>query len=257
MAFIPSSEAGTLQFSSATYSAKENDGEVRITITRTNGADGEVSMDYTTAPGTATESADYTFTDGSLTFANGHAESQTFTVPIIDDTDVEGSETINLSLINPDGGATLSAPNTAVLTIVDNDEPAVTCAGLVTTIVGMAKSDILSGTSRRDMIQGLSGDDVIRGYGGEDVIYSCTGEDQLFGGSGDNQLFGGGGNDRLLGGRANDQLSGERGNDQLVGESANDSLHGGNNSHRCDGGPSARGAGHSLRTDQQRVLENF
>ena len=47
--------------------------------------------------------------------------SQNVQIPIIDDTLTESAETINLAMGNPTGGATIKAPNTAVLTIVDND----------------------------------------------------------------------------------------------------------------------------------------
>jgi len=112
--------AGQLQFSSATYSVDEMAGMATITVTRTNGSAGEVTVDFTTSDGTATAGSDYTATSGTLTLADG-VTSTTFDVPIIDDTDVEGNETVNLALSNPTGGASLGTPANAVLTIVDDD----------------------------------------------------------------------------------------------------------------------------------------
>jgi hypothetical protein len=55
-----------------------------------------------------------------LIFVAGQA-SRTFAIPIINDTLDENSETVNLTLSNPTGGAQLGTQNTAVLTITDND----------------------------------------------------------------------------------------------------------------------------------------
>jgi hypothetical protein len=82
-------------------------------------------VDYATSDGTATSGVDYTTTSGTLNWADGDSASKTFNIPIIDDSDIEGSETVNLSLSNPTGGAILGT-NAAVLTIADNDGAAVT-----------------------------------------------------------------------------------------------------------------------------------
>src|SRR5262249_21162935 len=109
----------TVQFNNATYSVIENGGTATITVTRAGGSSGSVTVNYATSNGTATAGSDYTTTSGTLTFADGET-SKTFTVPIIDDTAVEGNETINLTLSSP-GGAALGSQSTAVLTIQDDD----------------------------------------------------------------------------------------------------------------------------------------
>jgi hypothetical protein len=113
--------AGTLQFSSATYSGNENGGNATVTITRSGGSAGAVGVSFATSNGTASAGADYTATSQTISFADGDTANKTITIAIQEDVNVEGNETVNLSLSNPTGGATLGSPSTAVLTIVDND----------------------------------------------------------------------------------------------------------------------------------------
>jgi hypothetical protein len=112
-----------LQFSAAAYSAGEGAGSATITVTRTGSSAGAVSVDYATADGTATAGADYQTRLGTLTFADGDTAPKSFTVPLVDDADVEPSETVQLGLSNPTGGAVLGTQASAVLTITDNDAP--------------------------------------------------------------------------------------------------------------------------------------
>ncbi|MEO7558568.1 MAG: Calx-beta domain-containing protein [Gammaproteobacteria bacterium] len=109
----------TLQFNSASYSVTEGTATATVAVTRSGGSTGSASVNYASSDGTATAGSDYTASSGTLTFAAGEI-SKTFTVPITDDTLVESSESVNLSLTAPTG-ATLGSPDTAVLTIADND----------------------------------------------------------------------------------------------------------------------------------------
>ena len=116
---LPPPAPGVIQFSSPTYGIGENDGMVKITVTR-EGTAGSATVNYSTADGTATAGSDYTATSGTLMFAPGEARTE-FTIPITDDATEEGDETVNLRLTEPGSGATLGANSTAVLTIIDND----------------------------------------------------------------------------------------------------------------------------------------
>jgi len=111
---------GAIRFSAASYSVNESLASATITLTRTGGTGGPVTVDYQTSGGTATPGSDYQSSSGTLTFAAGQT-SRTFTVPITPDTDDEDSETVGLQLSAPGGGATLGSPSSATLTIVDND----------------------------------------------------------------------------------------------------------------------------------------
>ncbi len=111
---------GALGFSSLTYSVNEYETNAVITIIRTNGTTGIVSVNYQTIPGTATSPGDYLETSGVLTFADGET-LKTFNVPIVGDYLQEtNNETVQLGLDNSTGGATL-VNNAATLTIVDNN----------------------------------------------------------------------------------------------------------------------------------------
>lgn len=95
-------------------------GSVSITVTRTGDTSAASSVDYRATDGTALQKSDYEFNSGTLRFAAGET-TKTFDILIVNDVYVESSETINLSLSNATGAATLGAPQTAVLTIRDND----------------------------------------------------------------------------------------------------------------------------------------
>jgi uncharacterized delta-60 repeat protein len=112
---------GVLGFSSPTFFVDENGTNAVITITRTNGSAGSVQVDYSTvaAGSSASAGVDYTFTSGTMSFFAGQT-SNTFVIPIIDDTISEPDETVQIVLSNPKGGATLGLTN-ATLTIIDND----------------------------------------------------------------------------------------------------------------------------------------
>ncbi|MDT5063129.1 MAG: hypothetical protein QOH63_3588, partial [Acidobacteriota bacterium] len=100
-----------------------------VTVNRTGDVSSATSVNYATSDGTATAGSDYVATSGTLTFAAGEL-SKTVNIPIIDDRLYEGgNETFNFTLSNPTGGALLTTPSTAVLTITDNDsKPSITIA---------------------------------------------------------------------------------------------------------------------------------
>ncbi|NCR15536.1 MAG: aggregation factor core protein MAFp3, isoform C, partial [Microcystis aeruginosa SX13-11] len=113
-------QPGTISFNSNSYTVNENNGTANITLNRSGGSDGEVSVILTPSNGSATAGDDYTNTPITVTFANGQT-SKTVTIPITDDSIYEPTETVNLTISNPTGGATLGTQQTATLSIIDND----------------------------------------------------------------------------------------------------------------------------------------
>ena len=80
---------------------------------------------------------------GTLTFLNG-VTSQTITVPTKADTLLEGPETFTVMLSSPGGGATLGAPASAVVTIVDDETPRLQFAKASYTVAESAGSVTLT-----------------------------------------------------------------------------------------------------------------
>jgi Leucine-rich repeat (LRR) protein len=118
-----------LQFSATGYNVNEGDDFVIITVIRTGGSEGAITVNYATSDGTATTGSDYTEATGTLNWADGDTANKTFTINISNDSDAETDETINFVLTEATGGAGLGSPETAVLTIID-DEEATVCAAV-------------------------------------------------------------------------------------------------------------------------------
>jgi hypothetical protein len=136
---VTQTSAGTtpqIQFSSASYSVNENDASksISVTVTRTGDTTGAASVEYrtvddpaavpcnpndTTQRGTAYARCDYATTLDTLTFDIGQAQ-KTFNIPLLNDVHVEGNETFQIALSNPQG-ATVGTQATAAVTIVDDD----------------------------------------------------------------------------------------------------------------------------------------
>ncbi len=133
-----------IRFSNPFYSAKETDGTAKITLIRSKGSTGVISVGLFTKDGTATEGKDYDGADFIVTFAANETE-KTVEIPIIDDLDYEGDETVLLALRDPTGRPGNASPYIAILTIEDSESPPVISILTPPAIVeGNAGSKILS-----------------------------------------------------------------------------------------------------------------
>ena len=117
----PPPPVGTLQFTSASAIVAEGAGSVQLTVTRTGGSFGAISVSYATAGGSATAADDFTATSGTLNWADGDVAAKSITVPIVNDVLNEPNETFTVTLTSPTGGATLGSPATNTVTITDDD----------------------------------------------------------------------------------------------------------------------------------------
>ena len=121
----------TVQFTTPAPSIVEGSSHsLQMDVTRTGDVVSTATVKYTTTDtaglancavvnGKASERCDYQTTVGTLRFAAGET-TKSFSIPIINDTLVEGNETFTVNLTSP-SGAMLGSPATATVTIVDND----------------------------------------------------------------------------------------------------------------------------------------
>lgn len=111
--------AEKVDFKLSLFSVNENVGSATITVTRTS-VGGFTGLDYSTSDGTATAGADYQPSNGELLFQPGE-KSKTFQVPILDDGQLEGVESINLRLtiFASDSGGLAGTTRTAKIAIMD------------------------------------------------------------------------------------------------------------------------------------------
>ena len=107
-----------IQFDNAAYRAGEGDGTAAVTVVLNAVSASPVRVDYRTNNGSATAGSDYSALSGTLTLPPG-VTSNSFSLPIINDTTVEADETVQLTLSNPVNG-TLGLAS-ATLTLEDND----------------------------------------------------------------------------------------------------------------------------------------
>jgi hypothetical protein len=85
-------------------------------------SDQPVTVEYSTANGTATAGSDYTAQSGTLTFAAGET-SKIVSVPVIGDTTVESNETFRLNLSNPSNGTIADAQGVGTINNDDSSSP--------------------------------------------------------------------------------------------------------------------------------------
>lgn len=107
-----------VEFSSSTTSVSEGAGSVSLTVRRSNG-NGASSVAFATRNGSALAGTDYTARSGTVSFAAGQTAA-TISVPILNDTLWEASESFLVELSTP-SGATLGANRAITVTITDED----------------------------------------------------------------------------------------------------------------------------------------
>src|SRR5262249_20328139 len=86
-----------LQFVASTFSVLESDLLANITVERLGFSESTITVQYSTADGTATAGHDYTSQSALLTFNPGEL-TKVFSIPLLQDTFVVPVETVKLTL---------------------------------------------------------------------------------------------------------------------------------------------------------------
>ena len=117
-----SETAGSVEFSAAGFKVLEDVGSATVTVTRTGGSKGSLTVGYSTGDITATAGADYTPVSGTLVFADGET-SKTFSIPVANDGITEPDETLRLTLSGVTDIELLGTHSVVNMTIQANSTP--------------------------------------------------------------------------------------------------------------------------------------
>jgi uncharacterized delta-60 repeat protein len=126
-----------IQFSKTRQVFKESDGTVNVFVTRNGAGDFQfdwASVDYKITDGTATPGVDYIAAQSGTIFFSGwgiHSGAEfleEIQIKLLDDTKFEGTETIELTLTNPqssffDIGTAYLGPQSTLLIEIQDDDP--------------------------------------------------------------------------------------------------------------------------------------
>jgi len=116
-------EPGQFQFSNSEYSVNRSSGLALLTVTRTNGDDGWVGLEYSTIEDTAIDGVDYTGASWeTLSFQDGET-SKDITINILENSNSEGdNKSFYVHLYLYEGGGSLGIPVQATVTIVEDGD---------------------------------------------------------------------------------------------------------------------------------------
>lgn len=106
---------GTFGWSATAVNANAPSGAVTLTVARTDGSHGAVSVDVATASGSATSGTNFTALAETLAFADGEM-SKDVTISL-DNLTIASAETFTVTLSNVQGGGSLGAATVATVTI--------------------------------------------------------------------------------------------------------------------------------------------
>jgi uncharacterized protein YndB with AHSA1/START domain len=112
-----------ISFNDASLTVSESQGDMQVLVNRGGNTGPAVGATWTRTAATAEATIDFNSDpSGNVSFSAGDM-SESFFVFILQDTEVEGDETIEFTLSDATAGATLVAPSVVTITIEDDDVP--------------------------------------------------------------------------------------------------------------------------------------
>lgn len=121
---IINTEVQQVAFSQSAYSVDDTDTEAVITLIRTGGTNGAITVNFNTSDGSAMAGVNYTATSVTVTDADG-VVTNTVAIPLIPPTGLTTNQTVKLTLSSPTGGAALGSPSQAILTLRATGPPVI------------------------------------------------------------------------------------------------------------------------------------
>ncbi len=119
--------AGVIQIATPAVAVSEAGNFAVVALTRTLGTSGAVTVTVTASSGTAVAGQDFFASSTTVTFNEGETV-KTAVIRLRDDVFVEGNETFVVRLGQPAGGVRLGAAQAATVTILDDNDAAITDA---------------------------------------------------------------------------------------------------------------------------------
>lgn len=92
---------GRVNFAQTSFTVSEAEGYARVTVTRSGGNVGAVTVDYLAIPATAGSPADFAPASGTLVWNNGDSTARTIEIPLVADGLPESPESFSIVLFNP------------------------------------------------------------------------------------------------------------------------------------------------------------
>lgn len=146
---------GQFAFTEEAYNGDEGD-TLEITVTRSGGTTGAVSVDYETLMGSAVET-DFTGVTGRLSWDAGDSSDKTILVELSSDVEMEDIERLFVRLLNPVNGAVLNTPNLASAFVTDVPTSGVEIATLDATIsVAEGRAEVMIPVQRKGSAKGVA-----------------------------------------------------------------------------------------------------